>query len=74
MKLLYLSIPIIFLFLIGCSSTYKATYFTSKEDFHNYFNESVQDRELKITMTDDSSIVTDNGAKIINDSMILNDM
>ena len=74
MKLLSLVIPITFLFLIGCSTTSKVTDYSSKEEFFKDFNNSVYDRqELKITLTNDSSTVSD-GAQIRHDIMFLNDM
>ncbi|MEJ2617386.1 MAG: hypothetical protein P8Z35_20710 [Ignavibacteriaceae bacterium] len=74
MKLFYFSILIIFLFFIGCSSTYKMTDYRSKEGFIKEFNNSVYERkELKIIFKNDSSIIVSNGALIKHDVLFLND-
>ena len=72
MKIFYLSIPIIFLFIIGCSHTYEVSKYYSKSDLYNEFNGSAQNQELKVTLTNDSSFVVSNGARIKNDSMLFN--
>ncbi len=69
MKLFYISSPILFLFLIGCSSTYRITNYSSKEDFYNKFNESAEDRIMTITMINDSSFYL-NKARINNDILL----
>jgi len=71
LKYFYLSIPIILLFLIGCSSTYKVIDYSSYEKFYEDFNNSVKDTKLSVTLTNDSSLVFPEGAEIKNDSIYL---
>lgn len=58
------------LLLIGCSSTYTIKDFSSKEKFYEDFNNSAKDKTVKVTLTNDSSFTTLNGASISNDSLI----
>ena len=57
--------------LISCSSTYKTTYFSPKEDFNKYFNEKVKDENLKILLINDSVLITDFKTIIKNDTLLL---
>ena len=56
MRILIL-IPIFMIFLIGCSSTYKISDFSSPEKFYKDFNKSADGKILKITLHDDSSFI-----------------
>ena len=72
-KTSYLFILNIFLFLVGCSTTYKVTNYSSEEEFYKDFNNSAYNREdLKITLSNDSSFVSI-GAIIRNDTIFYND-
>lgn len=51
---LFLSVPVIFLFLIGCSSTYKATDYSSKEKFLEDVNNSINNRNFNATAIESS--------------------
>jgi hypothetical protein len=68
MKIFYLSIPVLLLFLIGCSSTYKVSNFSSKDKFYEDFNKSAGDKTVKITLSNDSSFFNIN-AEIVNDTL-----
>ena len=70
MKSFYLSIPIIFLFLIGCSSTYKVTYYPSKEAFYEDVSGSMKNRDVNV-VTVDSSFTALEGSKIKDDSILI---
>lgn len=59
-----------FMFLIGCSSTYKITDFPSKDKFYADFNNSAKDKSLKVFLKNDSTITTYGGARISNDSLL----
>jgi hypothetical protein len=72
MKIFYYSLPVVFLFLIGCSSTYKVTDFSTKEIFQNNFNNSAKDTRVKVTLINDSSFVVSEGTEIKNDDLHLN--
>jgi hypothetical protein len=68
MKLFYLSIPIIFLFLIGCSSTYKVTDYPSKAKFHEDINSCITNRDVNVVAVD-SSFTSFAGSRINDDSL-----
>ena len=68
MKSFYLSIPILLLFLIGCSSTYTTKYFSSKKDFYKYINSSIKNRNVNV-VTIDSSFTSLEGSVIKNDTL-----
>ncbi len=68
MKLFYSSIPVIFLFLIGCSSTSKITDYSSKEDFYKDINSSIKDRDVNVTT--DSSFLCLKGSIIKDDYLV----
>ncbi len=63
--------PILFLFFIGCSSTYTVTDMDSKEKLIKDFNDSAENKKLEITLTNDSALVVTEGGQIKNDSMLL---
>jgi hypothetical protein len=70
-KFIYLNIFAISLFLFGCSTTYRVRENYSKSDLYNNFNKSCYGRSIKITLTNDSSLIAHGGAIISNDSLIL---
>jgi hypothetical protein len=59
------------IFLIGCSSTYTISDFSSKDKFYDDFNNFADNKTLKITLNNDSSFISNEGTKITNDSLIL---
>ncbi len=67
-KSYYLSMSIIFLFLIGCSSTYKVTDYPSKAKFHEDINSSIKIRDVDV-VTVDSSFTSLEGSRIKDDSL-----
>ncbi|MGA7720342.1 MAG: hypothetical protein WCA84_04120 [Ignavibacteriaceae bacterium] len=73
MRILIL-IPIFMIFLIGCSSTYKISDFSSPEKFYKDFNKSADGKILKITLHDDSSFIATQGANVSNDSLTYHTM
>ena len=68
MKLYYLSLIIIFMFLIGCSTTYKVTNYVSKEDLYKKANSSMKSRDVNV-VTIDSSFTAFEGSRIKDDSL-----
>lgn len=68
MKSFYLSVPILFLFFIGCSTTHRITDFPSKEDFYKDINSSIKNKDVNV-FTADSSFVSSAGSGIKNDSL-----
>ena len=68
MKLFNLFISFVFLFFIGCSTTYKITDYPSKEKFHEDINSSIENRNFDV-VTDESSFTCFEGSKITNDSL-----
>ena len=70
MKIFCFIISVLSLFLIGCSSTYRVSDFSSKDKFYEHFNKSASDKSLKIILCNDSTINVDNGTSISNDSLI----
>ena len=69
MKLIILFI--VSLIFTGCSSTYRVSNFSSKEKFYEDFNNSVKNKELEITLINDSSFSVLEGSKIADDSLDL---
>jgi hypothetical protein len=57
-----------FLF-IGCSSTYTIKGYSSKEKFHKDFNSSADNKDLNITLTNDSLVQTTDGGIIKHDTL-----
>jgi hypothetical protein len=60
MKIFYLSIPVLLLFLIGCSATYRVSNFSSKDKFYENFNKSANGKTLKLTLNNDSTFISRN--------------
>ncbi len=63
MKLFYFLVPIIFLFIIGCSSTYRVTNYPSIEKFTEDVNSSMKNRDVNV-ITVDSSFISSAGSEI----------
>jgi len=72
MKTDYYIISFFCLLFIGCTTTYRISDFSSKEDFFKHFNNSAKNESLKIDLKNDSTIAAEYGAEISNDSLILN--
>jgi hypothetical protein len=72
MRLFYSFIFMFFLFFIGCSRTYRVTKYFSKEQLYENFNNSAQNKNLKVVLNNDSSFLATNSAIVFNDSLILN--
>lgn len=70
MKIIYLFISSIFLFFIGCSTTYKVTGFKSSEEFYNNFNNFMKDKDGEVTLRNDSALSFENGAEVKDDSLM----
>ena len=68
MKPFYLSIPIVFLFFIGCSTTSKLTNYPTQESFYEDINNSIKNEEVKV-VTVDSSFLSSVGSIIKGDSL-----
>ena len=68
MKSFYFSIPILFLFLIGCSTTYKLTDYSSKEKFQEDINRCIKNRDVNV-VTVDSSFISSAGSEIKDNSL-----
>jgi hypothetical protein len=68
LKLFYISIPIIFLFFVGCSSTYRVTDYPSLAKFHEDVNYSMKDRDVNV-ITVDSTFTSLKGSRIKDDSL-----
>jgi hypothetical protein len=71
MKYYYLISLIFLAFLIGCSSTYSVSDFSSKEKFYDDLNKSMHDKSIKVILINDSSYVINNNVRISNDSLVL---
>ena len=69
MKIFDLLILLLSLLIIGCSSTYRVSDFTSRDKFYNDFNKFVRDKSVKVTLVNDSSFYVENGAQIKNDTI-----
>jgi len=70
MKNIFIVIALLFIFLTGCSSTYKVTDFPSKEKFYEEFNNSFKEREAKVTLVNDSSFFVRSGVEINHDTLL----
>jgi hypothetical protein len=76
MRIFYLTPALLaYLFFIGCSSTYRVSDFTSKDEFIKDFNSSAKDKLLKVflnhsSLIGDSIFMSEKGAYISNDSLV----
>jgi hypothetical protein len=55
--------------LIGCSSSYTLSHYSTKDRFYRDFNNSVGDKDLKITLVNDSLYLTTGGGVIKHDTL-----
>ena len=69
MKTLFLILSGMSLLFIGCSSTYKVSDFSSKDKFYEDFNNFARNKNVKVTLLNDSTFSINNGAAIRNDSL-----
>ncbi len=58
-------------FFISCSSTYKTTYFPSKEDFNKYFNKKTKNEKLNLEFYSDSILTTNSKTIIHTDTLTI---
>lgn len=68
MKNIYGLLSVLSLLLMGCS-TYTIMHFPSKDKFHEDFNKSVRNRNVNITLMNDSSFTLNDGAVLENDTL-----
>jgi hypothetical protein len=54
---------------MGCSSIYTIKNFGSKDKFYQDFNNSVQERDIKVVLINDSSFTVMHGAVLENDTL-----
>jgi hypothetical protein len=71
MKIFDLLILLLSLLIIGCSTTYRISDYPFRENFYSDFNNSAKDKELKITLNNDSTVTAYFGGKILNDSLFI---
>ena len=71
MKIYCLTGLIVSLFFIGCSSTYKVSDFSSKDKFYENFNKFADNKNMKVTLTNDSSFIAEGNTKVSNDTLII---
>jgi hypothetical protein len=69
MKIFYSLISVILFLIIGCTSTYKISSFSSKDKFYEDFNNFAKNKNVKVILTNDSSFSVSNGAEIWNDTL-----
>ncbi len=68
MKYFYFPIPILFLFFIGCSTTYRISNYSSKEEFYKDINNTIKNRNTDI-VANDSLYTLSEGSKIKDDTL-----
>ena len=69
MRIIYLISSIFLLTLTGCSTTYKVTDFSSRDKFYGDFNNFARNKNVKVTLSNDSSFSLTNSAEIANDTL-----
>ncbi len=66
------NIFLVFAFILtGCSSYYTARQFSSSKEFYKDFNDFAKNKNLKVTLINDSTFITDEGTQISHDSLVL---
>ncbi len=68
MKIFFLSVLILLVFFLGCSTTSRVTDYPSKKKFLEDVNSSIDDRDVNV-VTIDSSFVSSAGSEIKGDSL-----
>jgi hypothetical protein len=71
MKIIIFIVTFISLFLIGCSSIYTVKDFSSKDKYYEDFNSFVKNKNVKVTLNNDSSLTTFENTRISDDTLIL---
>jgi hypothetical protein len=71
MKIIYSIVITLLIFLAGCSSTYRISDFPSEEKFYENINNSIKNKNVKITLVSDSTFFSNNIIRISNDTLIL---
>jgi hypothetical protein len=69
MKNIYGLFFLLALLLMGCSSTYTIKDFPSKEKFYEDFNNSAQNKDVNVTLINDSSFAINDGIILENDTL-----
>ncbi len=69
MKIIYLALSAVTLFLFGCSSTYAQKDFSSNEKLYLDINGFSKDKNVKDNLSNDSSFIVPNNAIIKNDTI-----
>ena len=69
MKIFYLIAILFSLIFISCSSTYRVSDFSSKEKYYQDFNNFARNKNVKVTLINDSSFFFSNGVAIENDTL-----
>ena len=59
------------LIITGCGSIYTANRFSSTKEFYADFNKSAANKSVTVTLISDSVITNDDGAMVINNTLIL---
>ena len=71
MKIFYLITAVFLLTLTGCSSIYRISDFPSKDKFYGDFNKFADNKNLKVTLTNDSSFYSRRKTEISEDTLII---
>ncbi len=73
MKIFFRIGAVIFLlFLSSCSYYYSEKSFSTKEKYYKDFNDFAKNKNVEVTLTNDSSFTTLNGSSISNDTLTFN--
>lgn len=71
MKKGYLFILLVSVIITGCSSIYTVKDFSSKKNFYDDFNKFARNKNLKVTLTNDSTFAVEGKTRITNDSLLM---
>ncbi len=77
MKIFFILIAFVSLFFIGCSTSYNASEFKSKDDFYTQFNDDARNELLSIGVKKDSNLtctISVEDGQIQNDSLIIKNL
>ncbi len=70
-KNLIFSFAITLLFLVGCTSTYKLSDYPNKEKFYEDFNDFAGNKDIRISLINDSSFTSNGMAQILKDTLTI---
>jgi hypothetical protein len=70
MKSTLFILVVVAFYLTGCSSQYTIRDFPTKDKFIEYFNNSIKNKSVKITLQNDSSFSNIDGVVVENDTLI----